>query len=721
MSELEDAFKARYAARGITLDSEAARREIVAQYAQENLFQDEQSINRLAYENLTTEEKALFDLMDTFFDGKAKAAINETSQIMDGVDRAITNHYSKIYTNKNYRTTDATIVNESIGGMGSLQKRTFSRNPMYDVMHRAKIMQSGSDLTRAFTMFKTVPLQQQNMLRKAWGEARNATGKAKAEANKNLARTVGSIVAANLMFEGIEFLNQAWKNAAKNYRDDEDELTLASAGEKIALDALGDMAGMFVGGDELMDTVDLFRGKKNLYFAGMETPGISQINDVVESLAKAVNAYRKVAEDVVDIRKNDGSVVQYVQTNGAELLGQFKDLAEDMAVYFGGIPATNLEKYLLGTLRVISPKLEQEYKTLFENTTKRDLSGLTGEALDVRVADLIDERIEGVSDKAKGELARLYEETGSEVIPTDVPDHFTIDGETLTLSAAQEQTYRSAYIEAIGDTLDKLVTGEAYRDLPDELRAKAITGLYNYAKDTAKFAVTGAEKESSTKTAETAAERGLALEKYFAVKAGLAELDNLEGDEKAEARVEALRTAKLTPKERSAAYYAFVASDKEKALIEKSRDAGTLADALMALRIDNLQEGDEKTKARCQTLLDAKLSEAEKRDAWLDTAGSMSAESRAGKVELFNELRESGVDFDRWLTFTRDTAGLTSDKDESGKTISGSLKAKALDVIDGYDLTDAQKDALYFAAGYKESTLQKDAPWYTKPRYLVAP
>jgi len=85
-----------------------------------------------------------------------------------------------------------------------------------------------------------------------------------------------------------------------------------------------------------------------------------------------------------------------------------------------------------------------------------------------------------------------------------------------------------------------------------------------------------------------------------------------------------------------------------------------------------------------------------------------------------DELRESGVGFDRWLAFKADIAELTSDKDESGKTISGSLKAKVLDVIDGYDISDAQKDALYFAEGYAESKL-KESPWYTKPRYLAAP
>jgi hypothetical protein len=39
-------------------------------------------------------------------------------------------------------------------------------------------------------------------------------------------------------------------------------------------------------------------------------------------------------------------------------------------------------------------------------------------------------------------------------------------------------------------------------------------------------------------------------------------------------------------------------------------------------------------------------------------------------------------------------------------------KDRIMDIINGYDLTTEQKDALYFAAGYKESTLYKDAPWY---------
>lgn len=50
-------------------------------------------------------------------------------------------------------------------------------------------------------------------------------------------------------------------------------------------------------------------------------------------------------------------------------------------------------------------------------------------------------------------------------------------------------------------------------------------------------------------------------------------------------------------------------------------------------------------------------------------------------------------------------------KDSSGKTVSGSVKAQALLVIDSLPLSSSQKDVLYFQNGWAESTLS-DAPWH---------
>lgn len=51
VEEMRGAVKARYAESGIELDDAAAEREIVAQYAESKLFQDEQAISRLARQN----------------------------------------------------------------------------------------------------------------------------------------------------------------------------------------------------------------------------------------------------------------------------------------------------------------------------------------------------------------------------------------------------------------------------------------------------------------------------------------------------------------------------------------------------------------------------------------------------------------------------------------------------------------------------------------------
>ena len=75
---------------------------------------------------------------------------------------------------------------------------------------------------------------------------------------------------------------------------------------------------------------------------------------------------------------------------------------------------------------------------------------------------------------------------------------------------------------------------------------------------------------------------------------------------------------------------------------------------------------------------------------------------------------QSGVTPEQFISFREGISGLSADKDLAGKTISGSLKRKVMDYIDSMDLNNAQKTALYDAAGYARSTLD-DAPWYGRP------
>ena len=74
------------------------------------------------------------------------------------------------------------------------------------------------------------------------------------------------------------------------------------------------------------------------------------------------------------------------------------------------------------------------------------------------------------------------------------------------------------------------------------------------------------------------------------------------------------------------------------------------------------------------------------------------------------QAMDSGVEAADYLLFRTVTAGLTSDKDENGESISGSKKAKVLAAIDLMDLSDEEKDALYYASGYSEGAIG-EAPW----------
>ena len=99
---------------------------------------------------------------------------------------------------------------------------------------------------------------------------------------------------------------------------------------------------------------------------------------------------------------------------------------------------------------------------------------------------------------------------------------------------------------------------------------------------------------------------------------------------------------------------------------------------------------------------DRSLSEAEQ----LAALESMMEDTEFEKLET---AYAAGVTPGQYVEFKRATDGLSADK-INGKTVSGSKKAKVLAAIDAMDITNSQKTALYYAAGYKQSTLD-EAPW----------
>ena len=86
---------------------------------------------------------------------------------------------------------------------------------------------------------------------------------------------------------------------------------------------------------------------------------------------------------------------------------------------------------------------------------------------------------------------------------------------------------------------------------------------------------------------------------------------------------------------------------------------------------------------------------------------------RTYNADVYDKARTvyaKGVSYETYYDYYFATKEMHADKDENGKSISGSKKAKVVEYINSLDIPPEQKDALYVAAGYTEKSL-KSQPW----------
>lgn len=80
---------------------------------------------------------------------------------------------------------------------------------------------------------------------------------------------------------------------------------------------------------------------------------------------------------------------------------------------------------------------------------------------------------------------------------------------------------------------------------------------------------------------------------------------------------------------------------------------------------------------------------------------------RTYNADVYDKARAAyakGVSYDTYYDYYFATKEMHADKDENGKSISGSKKAKVVEFINSLDIPPEQKDALYVAAGYTEKS-----------------
>ena len=142
-------------------------------------------------------------------------------------------------------------------------------------------------------------------------------------------------------------------------------------------------------------------------------------------------------------------------------------------------------------------------------------------------------------------------------------------------------------------------------------------------------------------------------------------------------------------------------------LVDMGADREVVYDAIQKWRKidkdDSLTDG-EREAAQYELVRKLKLTNEQKERLHDDLSRSSRSYAAA------QEAQKQGISAEAYAKYKDTTADLTADKDENGKAINGSKKAKVLDAINKMQLSKKQKDWLYLDAGYSEKDIGK-APW----------
>ena len=463
-----------------------------------------------------------------------------------------------------------------------------------DEMHQGTLRKSKNPVTRAFTMFKSDSSQTYNALRQRAGEAEYYKRIGDTENYNKAKRGLGvaflAAVGGYIWAQGIEFLMNLWKRKGKAYRDEDGNLTAGSVAKEMALGLVGDLAGIVTYGEELADVIgNIITGDK---WYGIDTPGLEQLSDVVETIVEQGQNGLDVLRDAADVVKNGGSLGEYLHRHSGDIVGGIKDLAAAAATYLPGISVNNLEAYLLGTVRWASPELAAAYDDALATANKNQMKGLRGAELERKISDTLHNRRVETDETTNETLASLYESGFTKAVPSDTPGSISVDGEDRKLSAYQKQVYDKTWSGAVGSRLQELIASDVFQAADDETQEKMLSGLYEYAGEKAKAAVfDDYEVKTSTQKADDVLATGAEMVDYLELKlAGAVDkhLDAIDGGLDAQsAKDVALGMAELAPEEGKK-----TVSDVQKwrAAIDAVDGTSAQRDALLAVMKDSTKQ-----------------------------------------------------------------------------------------------------------------------------------
>jgi hypothetical protein len=389
---------------------------------------------------------------------------------------------AEIYVNDHYKSLERGSAEYDAEVARWYNKAIEDTQSNYATMQRPDILRSESQSVKALTMFTTDRFQMYNILYEAGGRLRTAKEDYKANPNaenraavkkyaQQLARSVAAVTASNAWVAAVTIGINLLLGRKDWYEDEEGDLALA---ESFGSEFLRNMAGTLPFGDQIYSLIASMMSDEKWY--GVEAPNISMINDLGEDalgMAKAVFGGNDAA-----IRRNA------------------KALAMDAAKFFG-IPAENIEKYVLGIAGQVAPAVKESYDNIFYPNDLGDLAKAEGREYDAVYDTVITNRMNGIKGTdAYEEIKDLYRAMGkgtdrNRMFLPAAPDkvEYTPEGgekAEYELTAEEQKQYAETQNKVFADAVNALISSKDYAKLDNEQKGYAVSVIAGMAKDDAK-------------------------------------------------------------------------------------------------------------------------------------------------------------------------------------------------------------------------------------------
>jgi hypothetical protein len=360
--------------------------------------------------------------------------------------------------------------------------------PMYNIMQRTGISRSKSAVAKAFNMFATQRNQNYNMMYSAYNaykaESKKGNSNEKKKAAKKLRSTILSLATANAVVVAMTSLAQAVTND-KKLRDENGNITVRSVMNYYKRAYLEAAVGNIYLGTQIYNIFNSIVNGDTYY--GTEEVTLDMINDIVETsvdFTKNLTDYIKGAADA----RQQGVLPEYMSKEKSKA---FKS-AHDFAIAISkmtGVPLSNAEKYTVGIIGFVSPKLKTEYEALYKDMSNQNIKKASGKQRDEYLRLALEDRAGNLDDATIKAIQNIYNSTEDSKIlpkyeaPETISQNATKEYKAIKheMSAKDKSKYMSSYSKILEEEMPELVKSSYWKNLSDDEKIATLNFLYGYA------------------------------------------------------------------------------------------------------------------------------------------------------------------------------------------------------------------------------------------------